>query len=273
MGHPEYFGREVRRAAFGGLLLSEYAYEPHTLLPAHEHASAYFMLVLSGRLVERSCCAEFVCAPSTLLFHREGTSHTNIFGAEPARCFGIQFDAATLARLKWRAPPPGRSRTWQLTSPALLSLAYKLRRELQRADDLTPIVAEGLALALLGETVRGASGGNRVRPRWLQAAHEMIQDEAGKDITLTALARCAGVHAVTLARAYRASFGRTVGEAVRARRLERAIHLLLQTDQPITQVALATGFADHSHFSRTFRQQFGVTPQHFRRDAKRVPPD
>ncbi|WP_319823035.1 helix-turn-helix domain-containing protein [Tritonibacter mobilis] len=43
-------------------------------------------------------------------------------------------------------------------------------------------------------------------------------------------------------------------------RLERARHLLLQSEASITEVAMACGFDSPGHFSRVYRSAFGVTP-------------
>lgn len=266
MRYGQYFGTEVRRASFGGLLLTEHSYLGHTILPEHQHANAYFMLVLYGGLTERSGSTEFECGSSTLLFHREGARHTNIFGASPARCFGVEFDPKTLQRLDWSWRDQTAA-TWVTRSPATVALAYKLRNELQHPDVLSGVIIEGLALTLLGESVRAAKlnpGHRRTLPHWLRAADELIRDESLTDLSVTAVARCVGVHAVTLARSYRAVFGKTVGEAIRELRLQHAVRMLSETRLPITVIALTSGFADHSHFSRAFRRQFGVTPNEFR---------
>ncbi|RBW60492.1 GlxA family transcriptional regulator [Phaeobacter gallaeciensis] len=43
-------------------------------------------------------------------------------------------------------------------------------------------------------------------------------------------------------------------------RLERARHLLLQTEGSVTEISLACGFESAGHFSRVYRSAFGVTP-------------
>jgi len=43
-------------------------------------------------------------------------------------------------------------------------------------------------------------------------------------------------------------------------RLDRARHLLLQTEMSIVDVAMACGFQSTGHFSRVYRTNFGVTP-------------
>jgi AraC family transcriptional regulator len=51
---------------------------------------------------------------------------------------------------------------------------------------------------------------------------------------------------------------------VMRRRLLRAQELLASTELPLIDIALATGFADQSHFSRRFHQMTGVPPRAFR---------
>ena len=43
-------------------------------------------------------------------------------------------------------------------------------------------------------------------------------------------------------------------------RLQKARHLLLQTEMPITEVAFACGFKSSGHFSRSYRSHFGCSP-------------
>lgn len=47
-------------------------------------------------------------------------------------------------------------------------------------------------------------------------------------------------------------------------RIEQADAMLLRTEKPITEIALATGFGSSSHFIQCFRKQKGVTPLVYR---------
>ena len=60
----------------------------------------------------------------------------------------------------------------------------------------------------------------------------------------------------------------TVGEHVRERRIEQARRLLVESDAPLFEIAARVGFADHSHFTRTFRRRFGIPPGEYRRLAR-----
>jgi len=50
-------------------------------------------------------------------------------------------------------------------------------------------------------------------------------------------------------------------------RLRKARNLLMQTDAPVVQVALSCGFINHSHFTRRYKQAYGMTPHKVRAPA------
>ncbi len=51
-------------------------------------------------------------------------------------------------------------------------------------------------------------------------------------------------------------------------RLEKARTMLMESDLPVTDTALQCGFQDTSHFTRLFRENFGITPAAFRRQSR-----
>jgi transcriptional regulator GlxA family with amidase domain len=44
--------------------------------------------------------------------------------------------------------------------------------------------------------------------------------------------------------------------------------LLIETDMPLTTIAVTTGFSDQAHFSRVFRKNVGVSPSVWQRNRK-----
>lgn len=79
------------------------------------------------------------------------------------------------------------------------------------------------------------------------------------------LARRAGVTIRQLERMFADSLGTTIGRRYLKIRLERARVLLRQTTMTIADVGWATGFSTSAHFSRKYRQQFGISPSSERR--------
>src|SRR6202171_5567713 len=80
---------------------------------------------------------------------------------------------------------------------------------------------------------------------------------------LSAIARRSPAH-------FSRMFKRTLGESPHAyvvkRRLERARHLMMTCAEPLSEIALSVGFSDQAHLCRLFRQAFGQSPAHWRRE-------
>src|SRR5262249_59920015 len=66
-------------------------------------------------------------------------------------------------------------------------------------------------------------------------------------------------------RAFKETFGDTPHEYIIHARLAHAQRLMLATSEPLSQVALACGFADQAHFCKLFRRGTGETPGAWRR--------
>jgi AraC family transcriptional regulator len=71
-------------------------------------------------------------------------------------------------------------------------------------------------------------------------------------------------------RAFKATFGETPHAFVVGRRLHRAAELMLTSDDSLSQVALACGFADQAHLCKMFRQRHGQSPAAWRRQRRDV---
>jgi AraC-like DNA-binding protein len=81
--------------------------------------------------------------------------------------------------------------------------------------------------------------------------------------SLKQLARRLGTSSRTLQRRL-AEQGLRFQTLTRTNRVHEAARRLLDTEQPITQVAMDTGFSDSAHLTREFRRVTGVTPSGFR---------
>jgi AraC family transcriptional regulator len=71
-------------------------------------------------------------------------------------------------------------------------------------------------------------------------------------------------------RSFRRTFGHSPHAFVVRRRIELAVQYMLQTDAPLSDIALRCGFVDQAHLCKHFRRLMGETPAAWRR-ARRVP--
>ena len=98
----------------------------------------------------------------------------------------------------------------------------------------------------------------------LVAAIEAMENSIANPLGLSDLARTTGVSERQLNRLFAAHLGRSTMEFYRTLRLDTARKLLTGSTLPITQIALATGFAGSAHFSRAVRAACGQTPREIR---------
>jgi len=83
--------------------------------------------------------------------------------------------------------------------------------------------------------------------------------------SLSEMAGALSIHPVYLTRVFRLRTGKSIGTFLSEARIAKAKARLENTNVPLTELALSLGFADHSHFSRTFKRRTGVSPATFRK--------
>ena len=97
-------------------------------------------------------------------------------------------------------------------------------------------------------------------PALTRRVREYIDSHLDENIGLDTLAATAGLSVHHFARAFRQSVGEPPHSYVLRRRIDRAQQMLKETNRPLSEIALAAGFSDHSHFARHFRRLVGMTP-------------
>jgi transcriptional regulator GlxA family with amidase domain len=105
-------------------------------------------------------------------------------------------------------------------------------------------------------------------PRILRRVEEYIEAHLDSALNIAELAASAGISVSHFSRSFLRSVGFTPHRYIMRRRLVRAHDLLVQTDLAVAEVALATGFADQSHFCRCFREFTGLPPRSFRKQHR-----
>jgi len=110
---------------------------------------------------------------------------------------------------------------------------------------------------------KGAIGG--LTERLERRAKELIDTNLTGEISLNRLAQECGLSPRHFARAFKRSVGVAPHHWMVLRRCDLAKHLLRTTAFPLTEVALACGFADQSHFTRVFSRVVGIPPGSWRK--------
>lgn len=102
---------------------------------------------------------------------------------------------------------------------------------------------------------------------------EFIDASLNATIRLNDCASRARLSASYFSHAFKTTFGTTVSQYIRRRRVERAQRLMLLSAEPLAQIAISCGFADQAHYCRVFRDVVGLSPNAWRRRNMYVPPE
>jgi AraC family transcriptional regulator, glycine betaine-responsive activator len=100
-----------------------------------------------------------------------------------------------------------------------------------------------------------------VRHPKLMSVIKLMEDNLEEPLDRGELASAAGLSSRQLERLFRKYLNRSPARYYVELRLNRARLLLLQTNMPVIDVALACGFVSASHFSKCYRDFFGKTPR------------
>lgn len=99
---------------------------------------------------------------------------------------------------------------------------------------------------------------------------ELMEANVAEPLSLLDIARYAGLSRRQIERLFRRNLGRSPARYYLEIRLDRARHLLIQSDVPIVEVAVACGFVSASHFSKCYRELYGRSPQQERQGREKV---
>jgi AraC-like DNA-binding protein len=235
-------------------------------------------VMLGGTFVTRASQGEAVVGPGALLLKSAGTSqqykHVDdggdrsvVFEYDP----GV-LDDAERSFAQRRTARAGRRTFDALVIPpsAQTAAAVALAEHALCTGDAAALQDAAMAVAAAALAADWGQARRIAEPTWAQAgrvarAMRYVDAHLAGDCGLDALAEVAGLSAFHFARLFRAVTGQTPRQHVIAARLRAAAIALRTTRAPVTEVALASGFGDLSHFTTTFRRAFGVSPGRYRR--------
>lgn len=104
--------------------------------------------------------------------------------------------------------------------------------------------------------------------RRLLRAKDRMDTASHEDWPITRLAKVSRVSKAHFARSFKDAFGVPPHRYLLTRRIERAIALLRDSELPITDIALQTGWRSLGTFGRIFRDITGVAPSVMRQQSR-----
>jgi AraC family transcriptional regulator len=256
----EFYSPVQARLSANDVVLSELRQPCARLVPRHEHELAYVTLVLDGHYREGDRGQLEELRPFTAAFNPVGIAHSTVIGPAGASLFTVEFRTENIRALDLRLPASPTC-DWGVGSILWPGLRLFAAFRAECCDSLT---LEGHIFELLGAITVSEHPPDKTAPRWLSRVKERLHTEFRDRPRMRDLARDAGVHPVHLARAFRKFEKRSPGEYQQRLQLRAACELLRDPEWPLAEIAAECGFADQSHFTRTFRRIAATTPSRFR---------
>lgn len=152
--------------------------------------------------------------------------------------------------------------------PLIMAVLMEMNREMDSGGLLGPLFAESALELLYVHLLRHYSnratahipegrGLSRDQRRKLDA---YISDHLGEIQSIKELADHLHMSPAHLRRQFKAESSVPLWQYVIERRVQRGAELLRMGTYSLSEIALMTGFADQSHFTRHFRRHYGVPP-------------
>src|SRR5712692_2369588 len=248
---PGFYGATLKTRALGDFTITERSYPARFSTPAHVHERSLFCVVLDGSYEEVNGGRSHECTSSTILFHAAHEEHLERFGHAGGRSLIVEIEPEWYDRVREVAPDGVRTAVFD--GGALRMTGAKLYREFLSGDDASRLIIEGLLLEISGEFLRVRRCDGQRPPKWLDDVRDYVEANFSRRITLASIGKAANAHPVHVAQTFRRFHQCTIGEYLRRVRIEFACRELANSDSPLAGIAAQAGFADQSHFNRTFK--------------------
>lgn len=105
----------------------------------------------------------------------------------------------------------------------------------------------------------------RDQRRLVNDLHEYVVTRLDRKLkNISVISKAVGGSESKIKAIFKKNYGETIYNYHKRKRLEKAYMLLRDTSLPINEIAEECGFIEFSHFSRSFKKEYGVTPSRVR---------
>ena len=257
----QFYGITNETVRLEGLTLTDTEYSQDRV-DWHFHENDYFTFILEGGMTEANKKEHYECSVGVLLYHNWQDAHYNIASGRFTRGFHVELAPA------WYDAYDINNELTQgsinISNPHIKTLMYNIFKEAKLAGQTGQTGIDALLIGIFSTLGKIGSDKTDKKPKWVGAIREILNDPNG-NLTLTHLAREINVHPVHLSREFPKHFNTTLGEYIRIKKVQRALTLLPDPSLTLTDIAFQCDFADQSHFIRSFKEYYALTPLGYRR--------
>lgn len=256
-----FYGETNSLIQLDGLTLTDTEYT-HPKVDWHYHQNPYFTFLLQGKLLEGNKREVYNCSAGTLLFHNWQEPHYNTKSGGFARGVHVEIEQSWLSRFNMSIDKLQGS--LRLLNPDLKLLFYQIFREMKRNKVEISLSIHCLLLEVLAAMHDPQAEGVSTKPRWVETVRELLHDQYTNAPSLEGLASTLGIHPVHLSRQFPKYFHCHLGQYIRKVKVEKSLSLMPDKKFSLTEIGFTCGFADQSHFIRSFKEAMGMTPLAYR---------
>ncbi|HRH42254.1 MAG TPA: AraC family transcriptional regulator [Pyrinomonadaceae bacterium] len=229
----------------------------------HSHDDFILVMVLRGNVREQVKCQDTVINAFDVGIKAPEIKHTDHFCPKGVRVIRLSLAPKFVAQLKSESLI-NEDWNWLKGSNAVRPFLQIGNSLLLQNSEITDEIHELLAAILPNKDLPK----NSHPPFWLRRAKQQLDETFLEGVRLSQLAIEAGVHPVYFARKFQQFFGCNVGNYVRKLQVQKVHSLLISGKFSLSQIAVEVGFSDQSHLTRTFANEFGITPANLRKLLK-----
>ncbi|PXY45088.1 helix-turn-helix transcriptional regulator [Flavobacterium hydrophilum] len=243
-----------------GIAVVETEYQNKVYEGWHSHNNAHITLFLKGGTTEKRKNFNETVGPGSLLFYHSDEMHLNQDTLFPSRNINIEIEENLLKELQITEDIIEKSVE---NSTFTKFLILKIFKETLTADTFSSDNIKMLFSQLL-QTHQHLNQYEK-SPYWVKSLNELLNDCWNENPNLKDLAQVLQLNPITISKHFPRYFGCTLGEYMRRIKINRSLSLIQSNQSNLTEISLECGFADQSHFIRTFKNQTGFLPKQFQK--------
>lgn len=250
-----------------------YAVKEQTSSSLHGHCHFLLTLITRGEGVQTLNGEDIPFSPGQMFLLSPADFHKNTLSeGESYDYYGVKFPYELLdKRLSGICAINSFPITLKLPDESFSVAKSIFERLIKEYESGSTLIASQLYMQTMIEQLviiairEYAKGAGEVQSAFLNRALGYLYSHFSEGITVNDAALFMGYTPNYFNTVFRRSIGVPFGKYLREMRLTYASNLLKSCDMPITEVALESGFESSAHFSRSFHEKYGASPQEYRK--------